>query len=230
MIYLCYPLYLCYAWLCSKYTPRWKLLISIWFSSGIWLLLLTSQPHKEERFMYVIYPAIVVLSSHLISLLDKRLVYCIGLGFAMLSMSRVTQIYVGYSAPMRVWEGVEGSVCVGKEWHLFPSSYFFDGELKYYADGFTGLLPGRFGGNEKMNSENREEYDRYIDIQQCQFVAVSLGKDEGRREELSGWEIVRSEKYLDPSTLQPFKSFYLGGSVYGTYQILKNPHFITRIA
>lgn len=191
----------------------------------IWLLLMSSQPHKEERFMYVIYPGILLISSYLISLLGRKTQYFIIFVVFSISISRIGRIYSGYSAPMAVWQGIHSEVCVGKDWHLFPSSYFFQGELKYYSDGFKGLLPGKFGENAKMNNLNQEEIDRYIDILDCEFVAVRTSENDLLRSEFTDWEVAKTEPYLDSSTPQPFRSFYLGRSNYGKYLLLKNPKF-----
>jgi alpha-1,2-mannosyltransferase len=68
------------------------------------------------------------------------------------------------------------TVCLGKEWYRFPSSYFLpDGvHAKFIKSAFTGLLPGEykehgpgyFSGTwsipSGMNDENIEDPGKYV--------------------------------------------------------------------
>ena len=140
----------------------------------IWLVIFSSQPHKEERFMFVAYPALclsaatafhVVLSiwSTISTRISSRthsflsflnwgfLIFPIAISF-LLSISRVLAIVTGYSAPMHMYnqlhipENATGNLCLGKEWYRFPSSYFLPEGLKpkFVKSAFSGLLPGQF--------------------------------------------------------------------------------------
>lgn len=71
---------------------------------------------------------------------------------------------------------IVGSVlCVGSEWHRFPSSFFvpdFVGEVRWIDDGFRGLLPLPFnstlGGTAAappyFNNENKASNEQYVII------------------------------------------------------------------
>jgi alpha-1,2-mannosyltransferase len=185
---------------------------------------MSSQPHKEERFMYVIYPGIIISSSLVLTrfprILQKIVVFCV----VLVSFSRVLQVYQAYSAPLKVWQMVSGDVCVGRDWYLFPSSYFLDGELRFYQDGFKGLLPGNFGKEFKMNDRNQEEVDRYFDFEYCDFVVTLNVSEKNVRSELKEWEVKGIEKYIDSQTRQPFRSFFIYPPkvVYGEYLALAN--------
>lgn len=80
-------------------------------------------------------------------------------------------------------------VCVGKEWHRFPSSFFIpqtvsDGkkvEMRFIQSEFRGLLPKPFLKSDKlvevtrhipteMNNLNQEEISRYVDLDSCDYV------------------------------------------------------------
>ena len=128
---------------------------------------------------------------------------------------------------MKIWNGIDKDVCVGGEWHTFPSSYYLDGKIKFYEDGFMGLLPGTFGGNEKMNDRNQREMDRFISIDQCEYLVIMRFNKDSIRNELKNWKIVKFEKILDPDTKQPFRSFYFpwNSNIYGTYSLLQNPDY-----
>lgn len=69
---------------------------------------------------------------------------------------------------------LEGSVlCVGSEWHRFPSSFFvpsYVSEVRWVDDGFRGLLPFPFnstlGGMSAappyFNSKNKASEGQYV--------------------------------------------------------------------
>lgn len=120
----------------------------------LWFSVFTAQPHKEERFMFVAYPALCLnaaIAYHVIlaawgSISSKltngksQEVYKIreflswtvlGLPLAataLLSLSRVLAVVSAYSAPLDIYEGLPanatGNLCIAKEWYRFPSSYF----------------------------------------------------------------------------------------------------------
>lgn len=222
-IFLSFPIYFVYVYWGKTYIKGLRLLVSIWFSSFIWFLLMSSQPHKEERFMYVIYPGIVVTSAFVIDKFSNRLrqvfIFCVFL----VSVSRVVQVFEAYSAPMEVWQEVKGNVCVGRDWYLFPSSYFLDGEIFFYRDGFKGLLPGKFGQNDKMNDRNMEELDRYVGFDHCEFVVSLNVSDKGVNSDVASWKVKARRKYLDSRTRQPFRSFFIlpDKVIYGEYVALE---------
>ncbi|XP_057301339.1 alpha-1,2-mannosyltransferase ALG9-like [Hydractinia symbiolongicarpus] len=98
--------------------PTWLVLSSIY----IWALVFFTRPHKEERFLFPIYPLIIlsagiVLTSfqelyhHLLTPLNKRhyssssnwLIGIIMTVFTLISLSRSSALYVGYHAPLDVY-------------------------------------------------------------------------------------------------------------------------------
>ena len=114
----------------------------------LWFGLLSRIPHKEERFLYVVYPAAHVGGGLALALLPdaaasvlpvawrglrrvaKSLVAVAAavllLTFAVLSMSRVAALRVHYGASIDVYAHLPptaaGPVCVHTEWHTFPGS------------------------------------------------------------------------------------------------------------
>lgn len=109
--------------------------------------------------------------------------------FAAASFSRVVSLHVNYRAPLDVWMRVSHfpqlspekvpsaaakvNVCVGKEWHRFPSSFFLpEGwELRFLRSEFRGQLPQPYLDDRpdatgvaraNFNDLNREEPDRYL--------------------------------------------------------------------
>ncbi|TLD04260.1 uncharacterized protein PgNI_12199 [Pyricularia grisea] len=115
------------------------------------------------------------------------------------SLARVYGVYTAYSAPLSLYKplgtGVLGeqglggsgdSVCFGKEWYRFPSSFFLPRNMraKFIRSEFRGLLPGEFseartgfgifGGTwltpSGMNDRNEEDMGKYVDINTCAFL------------------------------------------------------------
>ncbi len=153
----------------------------------LWLAVFTLQPHKEERFLFPVYPLLAVAAAISINCL-QRLFFRLFVRLqnrhyldrtnwlsvsalllaGLLSLSRLVAVHVNYSAPINAWmhlshltlqpdfvspvgshsEGLDApaviNVCVGKEWHRFPNSFFLPGDdwqLKYLRSEFRGQLP-----------------------------------------------------------------------------------------
>jgi len=144
----------------------------------LWIGIFIIQPHKEERFMYVIFSLIcynaarsVVMSIRLVmSILefeDNSPTYRIMatafkalflLVFITISLARVLAQCRAYSTPMHIYQGVadNSSVCLGKEWYRFPSSFFLPegSEVFFVKSEFSGLLPGKFPKSTGATSRN----------------------------------------------------------------------------
>ncbi|KAA8914537.1 Alg9-like mannosyltransferase family-domain-containing protein [Sphaerosporella brunnea] len=157
----------CRSSLAPGFTPR---MISLSMPFYLWFAIFTAQPHKEERFMYVAYPALCLnaaMAYHVIltvwGSVSNRLtsgksqdllnwtVLALPLAVAALgSLSRVLAVVSAYSAPLEVYSGLPanatGNLCLAKEWYRFPSSYFLpDGmRARFVKSAFDGLLPGEF--------------------------------------------------------------------------------------
>lgn len=140
----------------------------------MWLAIFTLQPHKEERFMYPIYPAIALnaaYSTHiLLSVYGTRhprsllnlIPYKIRMAFASfvvflalnVGVLRALSLITAYSAPLSIYKPLRepgmahpgATVCLGKEWYRFPSSYHLPNGMraKFVKSAFSGLLPGEF--------------------------------------------------------------------------------------
>lgn len=218
----------------------------------MWLGIFTAQPHKEERFMYPAYPFLALnasLSLHIIltavgnsdpkTLVGKipaklKLLAVTAVFGLTLSISafRIYGIYTAYSAPLKVYDplntevdavGGEGdTVCFGKEWYRFPSSYFLprDMHAKFIRSEFRGLLPGEFSEartgfgfwsgtwlpTSGLNDRNEEDPGKYVDLRQCSLLVDTQYPE--RTEPLppnepdyiadtENWDIVRCEPFLD---------------------------------
>jgi alpha-1,2-mannosyltransferase len=174
----------------------------------LWLAIFSLQPHKEERFMYPAYPllglnAAITLHTLLIWLGSRKprtlmskipakvkifAVIVFMLASILLSELRTVGMITAYSAPLKIYAPLKESglahpgdtVCFGKEWYRFPSSYFLPNGMKakFIKSEFTGLLPGEFSEAKVgfgffpgawleppgMNDENKEDPGKYVSI------------------------------------------------------------------
>ncbi|XP_075477030.1 alpha-1,2-mannosyltransferase ALG9 [Primulina tabacum] len=249
----------------KKYAPELLVIISPIY---IWLAFMSLQPHKEERFLYPIYPLICVAASAVIESFpdffhdkynpdDNSLLVMIAktlrplvLGLILcFSHARTFSIINGYSAPLEIYKHLEhhdnageGSVlCVGSEWHRFPSSFLvpdYVGEVRWIDDGFRGLLPFPFnstlGGTSAappyFNNKNQASHQQYIqDLDKCTFlVELQLQRPHVYRgSDLNTWEVVAALPYLDRELSPPkYRSFFVPylwqqKNVFGLYKLLK---------
>ncbi|KIN08435.1 glycosyltransferase family 22 protein [Oidiodendron maius Zn] len=214
----------------------------------LWLGIFSLQPHKEERFMYPVYPALALNASmtlHILlsafgnsdtkSLIGKipaqlklLLVSSVILGSLDIGLARIYGIYSAYSAPLKIYEPLEsesfgvrgGSVCYGKEWYRFPSSYHLPNDMraKFIKSEFDGLLPGEFSEAKTgfgvwpgawlipsgMNDQNIEDMSKYVDLRTCSFLVdtyypASIASELEPHYVLDSenWEPVVCKRFLD---------------------------------
>ncbi|MBA0573984.1 hypothetical protein Golob_001227 [Gossypium lobatum] len=257
----------------KKYAPDLLIVISPLY---IWLAFMSLQPHKEERFLYPIYPLVCVAASAVIEsfpdlfrdkynpydnsiiVMMAKFLRPVALSLILCaSHSRTFSLINGYAAPMEVYKILEhhddagsGSVlCVGSEWHRYPSSFFvpdYIGEVRWIDDGFRGLLPFPFndtlGGTAAappyFNNKNKASDEQYVidpfcdllrDIEACTFlVELQLNRPfPYRGNDLSAWEPIAALPYLDRE-LSPakYRSFFIPymwqeKNVFGMYKLLK---------
>ncbi|CAJ2659647.1 dol-P-Man:Man(6)GlcNAc(2)-PP-Dol alpha-1,2-mannosyltransferase [Trifolium pratense] len=248
-----------------KYAPDLLIVISPLY---IWLGFMSLQAHKEERFLYPIYPLICLAASAVIESFpdlfrDKydsfdtsitvkvaKFLRPVVLSIILYSShARTFSLIHGYSAPIETYKLLEhhddvanGSVlCVGSEWHRYPSSFFvpdFVGQVRWIDDGFGGLLPFQFnstlGGTAAappyFNNKNKASEEQYLhDIDACTFlVELQLKRPYlTRGSDLSTWEAIAALPYLDRE-LSPalYRSFFIPylwqeKNVFGLYKLFR---------
>lgn len=184
----------------------------------LWLCIFIVQPHKEERFIYPAYPFLALNAAiafhiilayvgssdprELIGRVSTNFKFAVVFSFVLVAINaglfRALGIVTAYNAPLNVYGSLEeqaggGSVCLGKEWYRFPSSYFLPGDMraKFIRSEFRGLLPGEFpeavdflsrakGASRippGMNDRNEEDADKYVSavfILACPYFATVL--------------------------------------------------------
>lgn len=249
----------------KKYAPDLLIVVSPIY---IWLGFMSLQPHKEERFLYPIYPLICIAASAVIENFpelfrdkynrnDDSLLVWLAKGLRPLvlclilcaSHARTFSLINGYSAPIEIYKHFEhhedagsGSVvCVGSEWHRFPSSFFipeYVSEVRWIDDGFRGLLPFPFnttlGGTSAappyFNDKNKASDKQFLrDLDSCTFlIELQLQRPyPSRGSDLSTWEAVAALPYLDRELSPPLhRSFFIPNlwlqrNVFGLYKLLR---------
>uniref|UniRef100_A0A182MDP1 Mannosyltransferase n=1 Tax=Anopheles culicifacies TaxID=139723 RepID=A0A182MDP1_9DIPT len=134
----------------------------------LWLLVFVIQPHKEERFIFPVYPFFSLGTALLLdqtfshmkryfgaakSTFPNRLMGFAVLGIALfLGVTRMMASSIYYRAPMTILNGLpaandqEMNVCYGKEWYRFPGSFFLPPSYRarFVESSFTGMLPAYF--------------------------------------------------------------------------------------
>ena len=170
-----------------------------WLSQAplhLWLLVFWLQPHKEERFLFPVYPLICLAGAMVIDSCQKLFYFAfvrvksrhflahtrwlglLAIGVtSLLSLSRMAALYQGYHGVTDTWmavnqleENVQGqtTVCVGKEWHRFPSSFFLPNQnfrIGFLKSDFKGQLPKYTFANEKRsNHQNAGTIQRHLKV------------------------------------------------------------------
>lgn len=198
----------------------------------MWLAIFSLQPHKEERFMYPAYPFLALnaaLAMHtvlaalgnadpktLVGKIPARLKLAIVALVMLLSvdigLARILGLYSAYSAPLKIYAplvdmGDRGdSVCFGKEWYRFPSSYFLARDMhpKFVRSEFRGLLPGEFSEARTgfgfwsgtwlptmgFNDQNKEDLGKYVDLGTCAFLVDTTYPEQQKQ---AGWKAPPNE-------------------------------------
>ena len=172
----------------------------------LWLAIFSAQPHKEERFMYPAYPLLALnaaialhnILAYVGSTDPKKLMGKIPSNFKLAFVSlllllsvaigvlRTVGIVTAYGAPLQIYEPlqapeytkIDSTVCFGKDWYRFPSSYFLPQGMRarFVKSAFDGLLPGQYNEAEigfgffpgtwlippGMNDQNIEDPGKYV--------------------------------------------------------------------
>lgn len=245
----------------SKSTLRLPHYISI-ASLYLWLAIMMLQPHKEERFLYPVYPMICLCGAITVDIIQKLTFRIWGLlktvphgthyldwtAFIMIGtilltsligISRIFSLYRNYHAPLdllmelnrypaekKVSETAIVNVCMAKDWHRYPSSFFLPNKhwnIRFVRSEFKGILPIPYtqSGNgteiihSHFNAQNLEEPSAYFDVNKCHFM---LDLDLGQETELEPiyarntdrWKVVKYLNFLNAERSHAFfRAFYI---------------------
>lgn len=175
------------------------------------------------------------------------------LGAVNIGLFRILGMYFAYSAPLRIYETLQipgvgaidssgDTVCFGKDWYRFPSSFFLPNGMKakFVKSEFDGLLPGEFPDSnswsdlrnktssipEGMNDMNIEDPGKHVDIDSCSFLVDTYypGSQASALEpnyllESDKWEEVLCQPLLDASRTHIFsRTIWLPNFIPGKFR------------
>ena len=166
---------------------KYHFLVSV--SIYLWLLVFFTRPHKEERFLYPIYPLICLSAAHSIDLINtifnfKNKIFrflidilpvVIIVIHAVISILRLIALFKNYNSQMYLFHELDKpsvkymkklesqeqvNVCIGKEWYRFPSSFFLPESFERQKWRLK-FVKSNFGG--QLPNEYLENTKRIVD-------------------------------------------------------------------
>ena len=210
----------------------------------LWCGIYFTQAHKEERFLFPVYPLFCVAAARTLVTITEQIGTWIAplksgmralatlavLAYALLSVSRGVAIIQAYHAPLEVYAMLPpdavGDVCVGKEWHRFPTSFFLPPKtrLRFIKSEFDGLLPKAFSETPDgysaiptaMNNMNKEEATRYIPVEECEYlidqdrVNAATALEPRYKLKTEDWGVASCAPYLEATESHPiYRAWYV---------------------
>ncbi len=199
-------------------------------SATVWGAFMFAMPHKEQRFLYPIYPLLALSAAvsvcryvsdfPLLSRRAKTVAWLLVAVCVVLSASRLAAQHKYRSGTISVWHSVQHernkTICVGVDWYRFPSSFWLPADnvkLEFVRSSFKGLLPKHYAEGRLatsavpsgMNNRNREESDRFVPLSRCDFVV----QEEGGKNAIVG-EVAASAPIVDSGARRTlFRAFYV---------------------
>ncbi|KAL7076447.1 hypothetical protein ACQ4LE_004762 [Meloidogyne hapla] len=247
-----------------KQWERFRPLIFLAMAAILWTSIFMLQPHKEERFLFPIYPHICLLAAFCLDCLYKLLnktqfasifSFSILIIFVIASFSRIAALHRNYSGLLDTYKDFNNKissdgilmlkatknssemssirVCIGKEWHRFPSSFFLpesgkdfgEVEIRFIRSEFRALLPDIFLKGSTLteitrkipihqNDENREQLERYVPLESCNFLIDLVGMEPTELEpdysKMDEFHSIIQNRLLLSSNSHPFfRAFYI---------------------
>lgn len=240
-----------------------------------WCLVFFIQPHKEERFLFPMYPSMILAASLAIGSVQKayacfyqkmlKVPFAV-LGYAAIIISgifglaRMCAMVLGYAGVVDTyrsfyqkvttkyeWVGAGTTLCIGKEWHRYPSSFYLPQNVTahWVQSEFRGQLPGKFddwpaglsGFHHGFNDNNKEVPETYFANptnahQKCHFMIDSDFGVETEWEPLyhlnEHWEVLYEAPIMNKEKSHwLFRAFYVpyyfeSEVAMGTYRLLGN--------
>lgn len=139
------------------------------------------------------------------------------------------------------------NVCLGKDWHRYPSSFFLPNKnwnVRFIKSEFNGILPAPYSElsngtkiiHDHFNDRNEEIPSLYFDINKCHFLLdLDLGIETNLEpvyaRDRDNWKIVKSLTFLNSSKSNIFfRAFYIPYLTdiyvnYGQFYLLQNTKF-----
>jgi alpha-1,2-mannosyltransferase len=98
-----------------------------------WLCVMFSMPHKEQRFLYPVYPLLALGAASLFRQAKRgRLLALIVIAISLLATSSRIAALENRRGTMKLWFAAQplrnATICLGDEWYRFPSSFWLPDE------------------------------------------------------------------------------------------------------
>lgn len=163
---------LCFLWRWTGSSMGTTSIVALLLPMYIWLAVVVPRPHKEERFLFPIYPCLCLAAATLsitsVDLLTRTKILSSpvsprtslliqGILWApavLLSFGRTYALSTYYTAPLQVYTQLshqrdlaDSVVCTCGEWYRFPSSFFLPASAHSFGfvqSSFDGQLPRTF--------------------------------------------------------------------------------------
>ncbi|PJF19083.1 hypothetical protein PSACC_01105 [Paramicrosporidium saccamoebae] len=136
--------------------------------------------HKEERFLYPIYPILVVLASvALCSFVGNRTRRILIIAILLLCGCRNVAVIRNHRAPEQIFSKIpshsKGLLCMADAWHLFPSHFHLSNSLRvgFVENRFKGILPRYFDKNANFNDMNEGTSEQFVDPARCDYLVLT---------------------------------------------------------
>lgn len=199
------------------------LILNLWSP----LVIFGKQPHKEERFLFILYPLICFSSAITLSSLFKTrnifirfgALLCI-IASASISLSRSYALVKFYEAPQYILETSyfeeKSTVCMAGNWSRYPGSFYLppSNRIGFVKIGdLMGQLPIYFEstqtGHSQFNSLNQEVPAQFTDKFNCDYFFGSPDEYSGIFDDQES-SIVSSGAIADINkTPKPFKWLWI---------------------
>ena len=130
--------------------------------------LLSSRPHKEERFLYPLIPLMLTTSG-------KKLMRFFHPLMILFTVWRLYSVFLFYGAPQKIFLSARLSktdvLCMKDQWYRFPSHFLLsDGARIGFTDDmqFSGALPQYYHDRFAIyNDQNKASPTQYTDTKEC---------------------------------------------------------------
>jgi len=182
----------------------------LWANMMMPMTVFMAQPHKEERFMFIVFPLICLFAAQTITCIASKgklmRASCYMATFAgiALSISRSYALVKFYGAPQTLLQNWipphEGTVCMAASWYRFPSSFYLHDSVRlgFIRASITHLQPTYYqegkGSTTKqapgINGMNRAVDAQYTDRDQCTWFM-------GTSAEFPGMKAVKCANIID---------------------------------
>ena len=159
--------------------PRRNLLYCTFIFS---LLVFSLQPHKEERFIFPLYPIIALLAAQKARSLNKIV---LGL-FLLVSVLRSAGLYNNYHGSIDLFMNVKfplnTTVCLDDTWHYFPSHFLADMSVAFTGNP-KGCMPIKyqkdnpFRSISQFNKRNLPNPKAIIPKEECDIILSFEGEN-----------------------------------------------------